>query len=170
MNSNVFNPLQYTQNQKIITLQTLEKQAMAWRLLGQTIVFTNGCFDILHIGHLHTLAAASQYANKLVVGINSDASIKKLKGNARPIQPQLLRATLVASLFWVERVVVFEEETPYDIIKTLIPNVLVKGGDYNPQQIVGYDIVTQNGGEVLTIPFLEGHSTTDFLKKINYTP
>lgn len=135
-----------------------------WRLKGAKIGFTNGCFDLLHAGHIHILRAASETCDKLIVGLNSDASIKGLKGAARPIQNQEERAFVLMQLGVCDAVIIFDENTPAKLITELSPDVLIKGGDYEIEQIVGFDHVTKKGGKVLTIPLLEGHSTTAFLK------
>ena len=151
---------------KILKLNVLAKKVLEFSLKGESIVFTNGCFDIIHTGHLHTLSEAKFKGSKLIVGINSDASVKRLKGEKRPIQNEKERALILASLSFVDYVVLFEEDTPLNLIKILKPNVLVKGGDYKLQEIVGADIVLNNGGKVEMIPFLEGNSTTNTIQKI----
>ncbi len=138
-----------------------------WKEQGLKIVFTNGCFDILHRGHVDYLAKAADCGNKLVVGLNTDSSVRKLKGNNRPIQDEYSRLQILASLQFVDAVVLFDEDTPYSLIKEIIPDVLVKGSDYKPENIVGYDVVTTNGGSVLTLDFIEGYSTSAIEKKIS---
>lgn len=158
------NPLQ----SKIISGIELQRVIARHRLKDNKIVFTNGCFDILHKGHIEYLFEASQLGQVLIVGLNSDASVKRLKGPERPVQDEDARAKIMASLFFVSYVAIFEEDTPYNLINLVQPDILVKGGDYkNIEQIVGYDIVTTRGGQVLTIPFVEGHSTTSILNKIS---
>lgn len=152
---------------KIQTIQELKHKRQIWNFKNQQVVFTNGCFDILHDGHIHTLANAAQQGPILIVGLNSDDSIKRLKGNSRPIQNQQTRALLLASLFFIDYVVIFDEDTPYNLINELQPNILVKGGDYNPTTIIGADIVKQNGGKVVTVPFLHGYSSSLIINKIN---
>lgn len=152
--------------QKVKTLEELEKMVQAMKIKDQKIVFTNGCFDIIHSGHIHTLSEAKNKGTKLIVAINSDDSIKSLKGENRPIQNEKQRSLIIASLFFVDFVVIFEEATPFNLIKTLKPDVLVKGGDYKISEIIGADIVIKNGGTVEMIPFLEGFSTTDTIRKI----
>jgi len=152
--------------QKVKTLEELEKMVQAMKIKDQKIVFTNGCFDIIHSGHIHTLSEAKNKGTKLIVAINSDNSIKSLKGENRPIQNEKQRSLIIASLFFVDFVVIFEEATPFNLIKTLKPDVLVKGGDYKISEIIGADIVIKNGGTVEMIPFLEGFSTTDTIRKI----
>jgi len=137
-----------------------------WRFKGYRIVFTNGCFDLLHLGHIDYLAKASELGNVLVVGLNTDHSVRKLKGKNRPIQDEISRSMVLASLRFVDAVVFFGEETPFELIKTIQPDILVKGSDYQPSGIVGYDIVTGNGGDIMTIDFLEGYSTSGIEQKI----
>lgn len=148
---------------KILTPQQLEFKLHQWRFKGQKIVFTNGCFDLLHLGHIYTLTQAAQHGQVLVVGLNSDASVKRLKGNKRPVQTQQTRALILASLSFVTAVVVFDEDTPYNLIAQILPNVLVKGGDYAKDQIAGADIVEKNGGSVVIVPYLQGYSTSGLL-------
>ena len=143
-----------------------KKQVDDWKLSGQKIVFTNGCFDILHRGHVEYLTEAKACGDKLVTALNSDTSVRGLKGDPRPIQSQEDRAVILDALESVDLVVIFDQETPAKIIKTLLPNVLVKGGDYTPDIIVGADIVTENGGEVKVIPFRSGQSTSSIVEKI----
>lgn len=131
------------------------------------IVFTNGCFDVLHYGHIHYLAKAKELGDILVVGVNSDASVKRLKGSERPINGEFERAFLLASLYPIDIVTIFDEDTPEDLIKAVKPNVLVKGGDYTSDNIVGADFVAANGGTVCTIPFVEGFSSTSIINKLN---
>ncbi len=138
-----------------------------WRFQQKRIVFTNGCFDLLHLGHIDYLSKAKDYGDILIVGVNTDRSVKMLdKGSNRPITDENARATIVAALHFVDAVVLFDEETPYELIKTVQPDVLVKGSDYRPEDIVGYDIVKEKGGEVMTIDFLPGYSTSGIEKKI----
>ena len=143
-----------------------KKQVDDWKLSGQKIVFTNGCFDILHRGHVEYLTEAKACGDKLVTALNSDSSVRGLKGDPRPIQSQEDRAVILDALESVDLVVIFDQETPAEIIKTLLPDVLVKGGDYTPDTIVGADIVTENGGEIKVIPFRSGHSTSSVIEKI----
>lgn len=134
---------------------------------GKTIVFTNGCFDILHYGHLKYLEEAKACGDILVVGLNSDQSVKRLKGPSRPVNGQLERAYLLCGLKPVDYVVIFDQDTPLDLIKLIIPNVLVKGGDWKANQIVGSDLVIENGGQVKSLLFQDGFSTTNIIEKIN---
>lgn len=151
---------------KIFTLEKLQLQIASWRAIGKTIAFTNGCFDILHEGHIFSLSQAAQEADYLIVGVNSDASTKRLKGAERPINNQQSRSLLLASLVIVDAVVLFEEDTPLNLITTILPNVLVKGGDYTLEQIIGSKEVITNGGKVVINPIVEGFSTTGIIDKI----
>jgi rfaE bifunctional protein nucleotidyltransferase chain/domain len=152
--------------QKIADLKNLSFKIAAWRATGKTIAFTNGCFDILHEGHIFSLSQAAKEADILIVGVNSDASVKRLKGNDRPINHQNSRALLLASLSIIDAVVIFEEDTPLQIIKAILPDVLVKGGDYKVDQIVGAKEVIANKGKVLINPIVEGFSTTGIIEQI----
>ena len=151
---------------KIFSLEHLKKQVEAWKATGEKIVFTNGCFDILHQGHIEVLARTSDLGTKLIVGLNSDSSIQKLKGENRPIIQEQSRAVLLASFSFVDAVVLFSEDTPINLISTLLPDVLAKGGDYEIKTIVGYEIVQKNGGEVILVPFVDGFSSTTIIEKI----
>lgn len=151
---------------KVLSLDELVHKAAQWRFKGQRIVFTNGCFDLLHRGHLHSLSEAKALGDILVVGLNTDASVKRLKGATRPIQDEITRAEILANLILVDAVVLFDEDTPLNLIQALTPDVLAKGGDYQPETIVGYDWVTQHGGQVAIIPLLDGHSTTGTITKM----
>ena len=146
--------------------QTLAQLVKQWQHEGKKVVFTNGCFDLLHLGHVDYLAKAADCGNKLIIGVNTDTSISNLKGPSRPIQDQQSRLQILASLQCVDAVILFDEQTPYNLIKTLEPDVLVKGSDYEPQNIIGYDIVTAKGGKVTTIDFIPGFSTSDIERKI----
>lgn len=137
-----------------------------WKQAGEKVVFSNGCFDVLHVGHVEYLAQAAQCGDRLIIGVNSDDSVKRLKGETRPINPQSARLMMLAALGFVDAVVLFEEDTPQTLIDDLIPNVLVKGNDYRPEEIVGYDTVTKHGGEVKTIALTPGFSTTNIIEKI----
>ena len=143
-----------------------KNQADGWKLSGQKIVFTNGCFDILHRGHVEYLTEAKACGDKLVTALNSDTSVRGLKGEARPIQSQEDRAVILDALESVDLVVIFDQETPAKIIKSLLPDVLTKGGDYSAETIVGADTVTENGGEIKVIPFRSGQSTSSIVEKI----
>jgi D-glycero-beta-D-manno-heptose 1-phosphate adenylyltransferase len=151
---------------RILTTEQLLFQLKRWELLGKKVIFTNGVFDILHYGHITLLSQAATFSDILIVGINSDASVKKLKGNSRPMHAEGPRALLVASLLMVDVVVIFDEETPFELIKKIKPDVLVKGGDYTIDTIVGANEVINNGGEVKIIPLEEGYSTTGIIETI----
>lgn len=151
---------------KIYQLDALQRRMAAWRIRDQKIVFTNGCFDLVHLGHLSYLAEARSLGDKLILGLNSDKSVKILKGDARPINDVESRAMMLASFSFVDAVVVFEEETPLKLITAILPDILVKGGDYEVNQIVGHDVVLNNGGEVKTLSFLEGYSSTSLVSRI----
>ena len=144
----------------------LAKQVMKWQIHNEKVVFTNGCFDILHLGHLDYLSKAADLGDRLIIGVNTDASVSALKGPSRPIIDEVTRATKLASLLFVDAVVLCGEETPLTLIQTVKPDVLVKGGDYTIDTIVGADSVLANGGSVEVIPFLPGHSTTAIVDKI----
>lgn len=133
---------------------------------GQRVVFTNGCFDLLHPGHIHSLESARSLGDALIVGINSDASIRQLKGPGRPVLPELERAEILASLESVDAVLIFDEPTPQRVIASLLPDVLVKGGDWADDKIVGREEVEAAGGKVVRAEIVQGYSTTDILKKI----
>lgn len=152
--------------QKIQTLTQLQQTLARWRAGGELVVFTNGCFDILHYGHLHYLAQARDLGSRLVIGLNSTASVRRLKGPTRPINDDATRAHLLAALEIVDAVTFFEEDTPLDLIRAVQPDVLVKGGDWKPAQIVGSDVVLARGGSVRSLPFVEGYSTTNIEQKI----
>jgi len=151
---------------KIHAHASIQMQVQTWRAAGKTIAFTNGCFDLLHYGHIHYLAQAADLADCLVVGINSDASVQRLKGEHRPIKDEKNRAHILAALAFVDAVISFEKDTPYDLIQAVQPDFLVKGGDWQPKQIVGSDIVLARGGKVLSLPFVSGYSTTNLERKI----
>ena len=151
---------------KLLSREALETKLAEWRSAGETIVFTNGCFDILHRGHVEYLAQAADLGDKLIIGLNTDASVKRLKGESRPVNDEKSRALLLSALQFVDVVVFFDEDTPYELIKQLQPDILVKGNDYKPEEIVGYDIVTAKGGKVLTIDLVEGFSTTNIISRL----
>lgn len=151
---------------KIFTLPQLQAQVASWRVTSKTIAFTNGCFDILHEGHITSLSQAASEADYLVVGVNSDSSTKKLKGPDRPVNHEHSRALMLASLSIVDAVVIFEEDTPLQLITAILPDVLVKGGDYTLEQIVGAKEVMANGGRVVINPILPGFSTTGIIQQI----
>lgn len=153
-------------NKKIVDNNRLIAKVIEWRALERKIVFTNGCFDILHTGHLQLLAQAANHGHVLVVGLNSDASVKHLKGKERPVNHEKDRLFQLASLLLVDAVCLFDEDTPLELIKTVKPDVLVKGGDYKANEIVGADVVTANGGRVEIIPFVDGYSTSTLIERI----
>ncbi|MCK5765770.1 MAG: D-glycero-beta-D-manno-heptose 1-phosphate adenylyltransferase [Bacteroidales bacterium] len=150
--------------------QELGWQLAVWRFHENKIVFTNGCFDILHLGHVDYLAKAAGEGTLLIVGLNSDASMKRIKGSSRPIQDENSRAMALAAFGFVGAVVIFEEDTPYDLIKSIQPDVLVKGKDYEPKDIVGADIVENKGGKLVTMDLVEGYSTSAIIDKIKGSP
>ena len=151
---------------KIFLREDLLKQVARWRLLSKKIAFTNGCFDILHAGHIASLSNAATEADFLIVGVNTDASTKRLKGEERPVTDENSRALLLANLMIVDAVTLFDEDTPLELITALMPDVIVKGGDYTVDQIVGAKEVIANGGRVIINPILEGFSTTAIISKI----
>jgi D-glycero-beta-D-manno-heptose 1-phosphate adenylyltransferase len=152
---------------KIFNARDLLFQVYRWKFVGKTVAFTNGCFDILHAGHIFSLSDAAKEADYLIVGLNSDASANRLKGEGRPVVGQDSRALLLASLLMVDAVVIFEEDTPLELIKLIQPDILVKGGDYTIDQIVGAREVQAGGGKVVINPILPGFSTTGLIGKIN---
>lgn len=152
--------------QKILTKEEAVQRVAQWRLLGKTVAFTNGVFDILHQGHIFSLSQAAKEADYLIVGLNADNSVKRLKGESRPVNNQESRALVLSSLIMVDAVVLFEEDTPLDLITSLLPDVLVKGGDYTIEQIAGAKEVIANGGRVVINPILEGFSTTAIIAQL----
>ena len=151
---------------KIYTRDGIVQQAMRWRFLSKKIVFTNGCFDILHKGHLHSLNEAAGFGDVLVVGVNADASVAKLKGPHRPVNDQDSRSLVLASLVVTDAIVIFDEDTPQALIEALQPDVLVKGGDYTIDQIAGAADTLRRGGEVKIVPLIKGYSTSAIIQKI----
>lgn len=151
---------------KILSEDNLNILINEWREKNQKIVFTNGCFDLLHLGHIDYLAKAKDLGDKLIIGVNTDDSVRRLKGVYRPLQDEHSRLHILAALEFVDAVILFNEDTPYELIKKIQPDVLVKGADYKIEDIVGYDIVTSRGGEVKTIEYLEGYSTTSIEQRI----
>ena len=151
---------------KIFTLATLPHQLKRWRLLNKKIVFTNGVFDILHEGHIASLSEAASHGHILIIGVNADASVKRLKGESRPVNNENSRALILASLVITDAVIIFEEDTPLNLITAILPDVLVKGGDYTLEQIVGAKEVMANGGKVKIAAILEGFSTTSIIEKM----
>jgi D-beta-D-heptose 7-phosphate kinase/D-beta-D-heptose 1-phosphate adenosyltransferase len=151
---------------KILSLEELMRERERLRRMGRRLVFTNGCFDILHVGHVRYLQAARGAGDALLVAINSDASVQELKGEGRPIMPQGERAEMLAALAAVDYVTVFDEISPRSLIAKLLPDVLVKGGDYSLDEIHGREEVEAAGGRVLSLPFVEGASTTNIIEKV----
>jgi D-beta-D-heptose 7-phosphate kinase/D-beta-D-heptose 1-phosphate adenosyltransferase len=152
-----------SQEAKILTLEALQTRVHQWRDQGERIVFTNGCFDLLHAGHVSYLEQARHHGQRLIVGLNTDASVRALKGAGRPIIPEADRARVLAALAAVDAVVLFAESTPLDLIRALHPDVLVKGADYRPEQVVGAAEVQRHGGQLVLIPLLPGRSTSALL-------
>ena len=153
---------------KILNKESLEEKLNLWRKEGKTIVFSNGCFDILHRGHVEYLSKAADLGDILIIGLNTDASVRRIKGPSRPVNDEKARAVVLAALEFVDAIMFFEEDTPYNLIKNVQPDVLVKGKDYKAEDIVGYDIVTNKGGKVETIELVEGFSTTNTINKMKY--
>ena len=151
---------------KIYLLKELENQVNSWKEAGETIGFTNGCFDILHKGHIEVLSQTADLCNKLIIGLNSDQSIQDIKGGSRPIISANSRAVLLASLSFIDAVVLFSEKTPLNLINSLKPDVLTKGGDYEIEDVVGHKVVQENGGQVFLIPFVDGFSSSLIIDKI----
>lgn len=151
---------------KIPNPEELDRLLAYWQFKDQKIVFTNGCFDIIHRGHVDYLAKAADLGDVLIIGLNTDASTRRLKGPSRPINDENARAQILASMSFVTAVVMFDEDTPYELIKKVQPDILVKGADYKPEDIVGYDIVMAKGGRVETLEYLPGYSTSLIEKKI----
>ena len=152
---------------KILNKESLEEKLNLWRKEGKTIVFSNGCFDILHRGHVEYLSKAADLGDILIIGLNTDASVRRIKGPSRPVNDEKARAVVLAALEFVDAIMFFDEDTPYNLIKNVQPDVLVKGKDYKAEDIVGYDIVTNKGGKVETIELVEGFSTTNILNSMN---
>ena len=151
---------------KIETIESLQQKLSVWKLQSKKIAFTNGCFDIIHKGHVHYLAEAADMADVLIIGVNSDRSVQFLKGPTRPINDESCRCEVLAGLGFVDAVIVFDENTPYNLIKAIQPDVLIKGGDWKAEDIVGSDIVKAKGGKVDCISFIPGYSTSLIEKKI----
>ena len=151
---------------KIFSLANLTPKVDEWKKSGEKIVFTNGCFDLIHRGHIEVLAQSAHLGDKLIIGLNSDSSIKNLKGKYRPIIDENSRALLLAAISFVDAVILFSEETPLNLINNLKPDILAKGGDYEINTIIGNEIVRKNGGEVVLVPFIDGFSSTNIIDKI----
>jgi rfaE bifunctional protein nucleotidyltransferase chain/domain len=151
---------------KIIDYSQLDNLIADWKSDNETIVFTNGCFDIIHQGHIDYLAKAADKGSKLIIGVNTDNSVSRIKGPSRPIQDEYSRMMILAAMEFVDALILFDDETPINLINQVIPNILVKGSDYNVEDIVGYETVVNNGGRVETIDFLPGFSTSSIEKRI----
>lgn len=151
---------------KIYNREQIPQMLALWRFQNKKIVFSNGCFDILHRGHVEYLAKAASLGDILIVGLNTDDSVKRIKGEGRPVQDEISRALVLSSLQFVNAVILFDEDTPYELIKLVQPDILVKGSDYKAKEIVGYDIVTAKGGKVVTIDLIKGYSTTRMIEKM----
>ena len=151
---------------KIVSGIDLTRLLSFYRFKNEKVVFTNGCFDIIHLGHVKYLSQAADLGNILIIGLNSDSSVNKIKGHDRPVLDQKSRALTLAAFSFVNNIVLFDEEMPYKLIKQIRPDILVKGGDYKPEEIVGYDIVKDNGGEVKILDFIEGYSTSGIVERI----
>lgn len=147
-------------------IDDFKSELAIWKSKNEKIIFTNGCFDILHLGHLDYLSKAADLGTKLIIGLNSDASTHLLKGPTRPINDQISRANILAAFFFIDAIIIFDDQTPINLIANILPNVLVKGADYNLSDIIGATEVIANGGEVKTIAFLDGYSTTKIEQKI----
>lgn len=152
--------------QKIFPRDELVRAVNRWKLLGKKVVFTNGVFDVLHRGHLENLSTAAAEGDVLIVGLNTDASVKRLKGPERPIHDEAFRAWMMASLAIVDAVTLFDEDTPLELVKAITPDIIFKGGDYTPEQVIGGDHVVANGGEIRIVPIVEGYSTTNIIARI----
>lgn len=152
--------------EKIVNIESALKAINHWKSLGDKIVFTNGCFDLVHLGHVDYLEKAKQKGDKLVLGLNTDASVKRLKGEKRPLVNEYARSRMMAAFEFVDLVILFDEPTPKELIEQIVPDILVKGNDYTIDTIVGADFVIKNGGKVETIDLVEGYSTTNLIEKI----
>jgi len=152
---------------KILSFSELKTQTEKWRNNHEKIVFTNGCFDLLHLGHIDYLAKARDLGSRLVIGLNTDRSVQDIKGPSRPVKDELSRAHILAAMGFVDAIVLFDEETPIHLISLVKPDILVKGGDYAIEDIVGHELVQKYGGNVCTIPFVEGYSSSRLIDKIN---
>lgn len=159
-------PVEIIQSKIFENAQAFRPVLDQWKKAGETVVFTNGCFDLVHRGHIDSLAKAAEFGDRLIVGLNSDVSVKLLKGLNRPLVDQQSRAVLLASMLMVDVVIMFDEETPYELIHNILPDVLVKGSEYQIEEIAGYDIVLASGGRVERIELTEGFSTSDIIQKV----
>ena len=151
---------------KIYTIEAIKSQLNIWRFKDKKIVFTNGCFDLLHLGHIDYLSKAADFGDIVIIGLNSDKSVTTIKSSNRPITDEKSRSAILASLFFVDAIILFDEATPRNLIEMIQPDVLIKGSDYKAEDIVGYDIVKAKGGEIITLDFLPGYSTTIIENKI----
>ena len=159
-------PIEIIQSKIFENEQTFSPLLKRWKQAKDTIVFTNGCFDLVHRGHIDSLAKAAEFGKRLIVGLNSDISVKILKGENRPLVDQQSRAVLLASMLMVDAVIMFDEETPYELIRSISPDVLVKGSEYQIEEIAGYDLVLASGGRVERIELTEGFSTSEIIQKV----
>jgi rfaE bifunctional protein nucleotidyltransferase chain/domain len=152
--------------QKILDANSLITKLAYWKFKNYRLVFTNGCFDIIHLGHIDYLSKARALGDILIIGLNTDNSVRRLKGSSRPVNDENARAYILASFNFADAIVLFDEDTPYELIKRVQPDILVKGSDYAPDEIVGADIVKNRGGRIETIDFLEGYSTSSIIEKL----
>lgn len=152
---------------KIVSRKEAASLLREWNDQGLKVVFSNGCFDLVHQGHINYLYRAAKLGDRLIIGLNTDASVRRLKGESRPIQDEFSRAYLLAAFFFVDLVVLFDEDTPLDLITDIQPDVLVKGSDYKVEDIVGFDVLRQKGGEIVTLDFVEGFSSSSIIERIN---
>jgi len=151
---------------KILSREAAARLCSGWKVKGHKIVFTNGCFDILHPGHIHLLLEAAAQGDRLILGLNTDASVKRLKGAGRPVNDEQSRALVIAAQAYVDAVTLFDEDTPLELIQSLRPDVIVKGGDYTPETVAGREVVDAYGGKVVIVPTLEGFSTTGIINRM----
>ena len=151
---------------KIYSVEAIKSQLNIWRFKDKKIVFTNGCFDLLHLGHIDYLSKAADFGDIMIIGLNSDKSVTNIKGSNRPITDEKSRSAILASLFFVDAIILFDEATPRNLIEMIQPDVLIKGSDYKAEDIVGYDIVKAKGGKIITLDFLPSYSTTIIENKI----
>ena len=160
-------PLISKVREKIITTDNLVLKVSQWKKNKMKVAFTNGCFDILHLGHLEVLTKSKEFGDRLIVAVNSDESVRKLKGEERPINDFQTRSNMLASFSFVDYVVEFSDDTPKKLIQIIKPDFLIKGGDYKKKNVVGNDIVSSNGGETIIIPLVDGFSSTNTINRIN---